>query len=591
MRHAILVALFAVIVSSLFSPSLTAQEPGSQRTAYKAELEGVMDDALKSDIQAASRLFSLADHPPPGIIALRRRADADRERVDEVLHSRGYYDGSLDISIDDQVSPVKVVMRVTPGPVTLLSGWTVVPDVGIGPKDVGLTLGSPAVAADVVKAQTTLLERLAERGQPLAKVEERRAVVDHASHRMTVTETIVPGPVAHFAAPTISGLVDVDPVWVRNRVPWRTGDRFDPAKIEKLRKSLNESSLFNTIRITTGKALDSRGLLPVDVTLAERPTHSVGAGVVYSTAEGPGAQVFWEDRNLFGEAERLRLTALGSRLRELALADYRAPDFFAPDQDLVSDISYQVLRSEVFYSRTAAVSSGIEWRLSPIWTVSAAGSIERDNAVESGLSDISMDLFSIPLSAKRDTTDDILDPTRGGRTTLQVRPYFEINADHRQFTRVEVQQTEHFKLLSEPRVILALWGNAGSYLNSKAVDLPADKRFYAGGAGSVRGYKLYYAGPLDIRGQPAGGRSLLAFGSELRIKVTETVGLVPFVEGGNVYPTPLPQLDQRLFYAAGLGVRYYTPIGPVRLDVAVPLERRSGVDSAYQIYVGLGQAF
>jgi translocation and assembly module TamA len=174
---------------------------------------------------------------------------------------------------------------------------------------------------------------------------------------------------------------------------------------------------------------------------------------------------------------------------------------------------------------------------------------------------------------------------------LQVRPYADVTGGFRQFTRVQAQQTLHFALFDEPRTIWALWGDAGSYLNSKTVDLPAGKRFYAGGGGSVRGYRLYYAGPLNARGQPAGGRSLLGFGSEFRVKVTDSIGIVPFFEGANVASTPTPRLDQRLFYGAGLGFRYYTPIGPIRADLAIPLERRKGVDDAYQIYLSLGQAF
>lgn len=580
-----------VLALSLFLLPATGSRADDQAVPYAVDLLGVEDEGLVADIKEASRLFSLAERPPPGIIALRRRADEDRDRVDEVLRSHGYYDGKVAIAIDEQVAPAKVTVRVEPGPPTRLQSWSVEPESGIGPAEVGLELDGPAVAADVVKAEGALLRRLAARSHPLAKVEARQVVVDHASHAMRVTERIEAGPFCRFAAPTIGGLTGVDPDWVRNRVPWRPGDPFDPAKIEALRKALSESGLFRTIHLAIGQELDAQGLLPVVVELAERPGRSVGAGLVYSTAEGPGAQSFWEDRNLFGAAERLRLTGLASRPRYLALADYRAPDYFGRDKDLLGDLSYEQLNSEAFYSRTESISGGVGWRVSPVWTLSAALALEHDTDHQGGTPAQAFDLASLPVTARRDTTDSILDPTTGGVTTFEVRPYVEVTDAHRQFTRLEMHQTEHFTLLDDPRTILAFWGDLGSYLDSKTIDLPADKRFYAGGGGSVRGYRLRYAGALNSQGQPAGGRSLLGFGSELRLKVTDSFGVAPFFEGANVYATPRPQFAQRLFLGTGLGLRYYTSFAPLRLDFAVPLHRRAGIDDAYEIYVSLGQAF
>ena len=120
-------------------------------------------------------------------------------------------------------------------------------------------------------------------------------------------------------------------------------------------------------------------------------------------------------------------------------------------------------------------------------------------------------------------------------------------------------------------------------------DLPADKRLYAGGSGSVRGYAYQRAGPIDQFDVPVGGRSSLEFGAELRTRITPTIGLVPFIDAGNVYPTNYPD-NGSLFYSAGLGVRYYTAIGPIRLDLAFPIAKPA-TDKAFQIYISVGQAF
>jgi translocation and assembly module TamA len=112
-----------------------------------------------------------------------------------------------------------------------------------------------------------------------------------------------------------------------------------------------------------------------------------------------------------------------------------------------------------------------------------------------------------------------------------------------------------------------------------------------GGAGSVRAFGFQKAGPVDAAGDPTGGVSALGLGGELRFRASDTIGVVPFVEGGRAYASRLPDLSQTLFWGGGIGLRYITPIGPVRADVAVPVNRRSGVDDPFQIYLSLGQAF
>ena len=580
-----------LLLAVLLSFAVAAAEAPTDEVPYTVSLEGVEDEGLAAKIREGSRLFGLVDHPPPGMIALERRGEADRLRIVEVLRSQGFYDAQADIAIDRQRKPVAITITVTAGRCTRILRWTTVPDLGIAAGDVGIEPEMPAVAETVIRAEGRLLQLLAGRAHPLARVLDRRVVVDHGTLGMTVTETVEPGPVARFAAPTIRGPAGVDRRWVENRLPWRPGDLFDPAKLEEFRKALANSGLFGTVAVSAGDALDADGLLPVHVDLAERPGRSAGLGLVYSTAEGPQGQAFWEHRNLLGAAERLRLTALGGRQRSLLLADYRAPDSFGRDRDLLADVSYEDQDTEAFRARTAAISGGLGWRLSSIWSLSGALSAEHIDDFGGGTGGRIYDLLSVPLTARRDTTDSPLDPTSGGLTSLELRPYQQITGAGRQFTRLDIKQTEHLPLLDRGRLVLALRGEVGSYLDSKAFELPVEKRFYAGGGDSLRGYRLHFAGPLTSLGQPAGGRSLLAMGGEIRIKVSEDIGLVPFFEGANVFAEPFPQLDKRLFYGSGLGLRYYTPFGPVRADIGLPLHRRPGVDDAFQIYLSLGQAF
>jgi translocation and assembly module TamA len=145
--------------------------------------------------------------------------------------------------------------------------------------------------------------------------------------------------------------------------------------------------------------------------------------------------------------------------------------------------------------------------------------------------------------------------------------------------------------MAEKKLILAGWGRIGTIFGDSTLDIPANKRLYSGGAGSVRGYALNSIGPLDFQDDPIGGRSSTEFGIELRWRAIGPFGFVAFTEAGGVYDDPLPEWGKRLQWGAGLGVRYLTKIGPLRLDVAVPLNRRNSVDDSFQILVSLGQAF
>ena len=200
-------------------------------------------------------------------------------------------------------------------------------------------------------------------------------------------------------------------------------------------------------------------------------------------------------------------------------------------------------------------------------------------------------IVGMPIHGGRDGTNDLLDPTEGTRMKLSVTPYFATVERDINFTVFEAEASAYFGLGKDDRVVPALRLRTGSIAGAETLDIPITKRFFAGGGGSIRGYEFQKAGPLDADGHPTGGRSVLETGFELRWRVTDRIGIVPFVEGGNVYDDRTPDFGEDLFWAAGLGLRYFTIAGPIRLDVAFPLNRRDGIDDEFQIYVSLGQAF
>ena len=199
-------------------------------------------------------------------------------------------------------------------------------------------------------------------------------------------------------------------------------------------------------------------------------------------------------------------------------------------------------------------------------------------------------LFGIPIGLSYDSTDSKLDPTQGWRISASFAPYPELLGSSLDLLRVKAQASTYYALDEEARYILAGRIALGSLTGSSLADIPANERFYSGGGGSVRGYRYLSLGPRGPTGLVIGGRSVFEASAELRVKITETIGIVPFLDAGNAFTSSLPSFKDGLQMSAGLGLRYYTAIGPIRLDVAAPLNPRRG-DKPLAIYVSIGQAF
>jgi translocation and assembly module TamA len=565
--------------------------------AYEVEFRGV-DAELRNALEQASQLVALKDRPPATLLGLRRRADGDGQLLAKVLASRGYYSGSAEISIDTSTKPVKVLVNVEPGPLYRLSRYdiTFTPDhkspagFEVDLKTLGLTIGAPAESAKIVDAEPRLLAQLATRGHPLARIVNRLVEADRSKASIVVKLTVDAGPEARFGPTEFQGLVRVDESYLRRHIPWSQGDLYNAEKLADFRRTLTDSRLFGSVKITPADKLDAQGELPVTVEVSESKPRSVGVGASYSTNEGPGGKVFWEHRNLFGAAEQLRFDIGASFIGRSAIANFRKPDFLATDQDLLMNAYLQDQTTEAFTSRSFGGGPAIERRFGRYYTASAGFTVEQSR-VDDNVGERDFFLVGLPLALRRDTTDDLLDPTVGTRAALTSTPYLSALGSDLTFLSNRIAGSAYQKLDKDGRFVLAGRAALGSIVGQSRDALPGDKRLYAGGGGSVRGYAYQLAGPLDDAKDPIGGRSEYDFGVELRVRVGEDWGVVPFVEAGRAYSDVFPDFSKGPLWSAGIGVRYYTSVGPIRLDVAVPLSRRRDVDSRFQIYISLGQAF
>jgi translocation and assembly module TamA len=577
----------------------------AQQTPYEVTLTGVEDSSLRDLLQGTATLFRLTEQPPPSPIGLRRRAEADQERLLSALRSVGFYDGKVDIEVDTSVEPAKVNVVVTTGPAYKFDRITVA---GVGgaalegapitASDLGIQVGDTALAATVVAAETRMTNRLAERGFAFAKVAERKVVVDHETRTMDVTYIVDPGPLTRYGDVKVQGLDRVTEQLVRNRIPWKPGEEYRPSEIEDARSSISELNAFSSVRVVMDREPGPDGVTPVTVTVAERPRRVIGAGFSYSTEDGLAANAYWGHRNLFGGAEQLRLSATVARIGENDVADiearlnanFRKPDFLSINQALILDATLVRERPDAYDRDAIVLSALLERKLTEGLTISGGVTLEESSVTDTLTGTTDSTLFGVPLHLSYDGTNDLLNPTRGFRTDLVLTPFQQLGGQNANFTIARVTNSAYYDFAGDGRFVAAGRVSLGSIFGSSRADIPADKRFYAGGGGSIRGYGYQEVGPRDAQNDPAGGRSLIEVGAEMRIKVTDTIGIVPFIDGGNVYEDPTLDFSKQLRWGAGIGARYYTGFGPLRVDVGVPLNKQPG-DASWQLYISVGQAF
>jgi translocation and assembly module TamA len=584
-----------VTVALLFSSTAFAD------VNYRTDITGAEDSDLASLLDKVSELKTLEDKPPVSEEALHRRAERDLSRLADAAHSLGYWDAQFSYDIDTEVEPAKVTVKADPGPLYHVASLKVLgPDgqpLSVPQDETKLPLksGDPARTAPVVATETALVAAFGDSGHPFAKVADRRVEIDRDTKTMDVTYTLDPGPTERFGPVAITGLEQLNPAYVEGRIRWQPGASYDASKVEETRRALIESGLFSTVQITPTPNPDNPEEVRMTVDATERVHRTIGAGLAYNTSQGFGARAFWENRNLFGNAENLRLSAEVGQQLDAFRANFRRPDFLSADQDFLATAEFDNDIPVAYNSRRAIVSAGLERRIDRWLTGGIA--VEAEQAEVTQLANVTpmtgtqhYELAGLPAYIKLDETDNLLNPTTGYRAQLSVTPAHTFSGFNLTFATNLISGSTYWAFGPEERAVLAGRLALGSLDGAPLSQLPSDQRIYAGGGGSVRPYGWQMAGPLASNNVPIGGKSSLVLNLEARIKVTETIGVVPFVDAGSYYESPVPQLGRTPLYGVGLGLRYYTAFGPLRLDLATPLHKRSG-DSPIQVYISLGQAF
>ena len=571
--------------------------------SYRTEITGDAPSAVVDTFKSVSSLVTLEARLPRTQAILRRRLIQDEERLATILRSEGYYahriEGRIERPAEEQGEGLLVTLDIAAGELFTLTAYDVSyrPGAASRPEDIPLdqldvALGEPARAADIVAAEGLLLRRLREAGYAYPQIVERRYLVDHAAQGLRASLTVDTGPSVTFGDLTISGLESVEEDYVRRLVAWPRGADFDQSEIERVRAALVRSNLFDGVTVKAAETAAPDGSVPVTAELVERPHRSIGANVGFSTDELGKAGVFWEHRNFFGQAERLRAELEGSFIRQSALLAIRKPQFLTAAGALIGRLEVANETGEAFEGQTATAELDYEHRFSDVLTGSGGIAFDHEDFSKRPEDDVGVSqTISLPFSLSFDNRDDVLNPTEGLRAEGGFVPAFASSQDEGvSFVTNSLSVSGYQSFFEGDRLVLAGRVGAASIFGAERAEIPAAQRLYAGGGGSVRGYTFRSLGPLDSDEDPLGGRSRLEFSMEARVRVTEDIGVVPFIDGGGVSEDELQSFSDRIRWAAGLGLRYHTAVGPLRFDVAVPLNSRES-DEDFQFYISLGQAF
>src|SRR5579862_8126208 len=604
---------------------------GADPQPYRVELPATGNTALDATLKTTSQLEALRSSVPASPFGLLARARGDLERLKTAVESFGYYQSSVAIRINGRALDEPTLgdtlnalpqgeqalcqINIDLGPLYHLGTIQIngsIPE-GVRPS-LGLQSGDAAVAAEVLAGGARLLTALENQGYAFAKVDAPVAYEDPAQHLLNLSFNVVIGPRVAVGEISLQGLKRVHERLVRRQLLLRTGQMYSALAVEQARKDLLVLGVFAAVSVQLGDAPDAEGRVPITFRLRERLRHAVSVSAGYSSDLGGSAGVTWSDRNVRGNAEQLNLSAtitgLGGGTATTGIgydtsAKYIIPEFAHRDQSLQFALGAirQYLQA---YDQTAETSGvTLSRKLSSIWTATAGVSAVHETITQEQLTHV-YTLFALPVGILYDSTDlasPLLDASHGLRASLSAAPTLSRGRPNATFLVTQASIADYLDMHrltgSAPgRSVLALRALGGSALGASGFEaLPPDQRFYAGGSGTVRGYRYQSVGPQFADGNPVGGTSMTAFNIEFRQRFGANFGAVLFADAGEVSEgtSPLTGVlhSKRCSSGAGVvvaasqaastetcwalgvgaGARYYTAIGPLRLDLAVPTDR------------------
>jgi len=584
---------------------------------YKIDIKSsAQEEKMVKIVRQASTLVADAGRAVSGSAGLIAKARGDYRRILAALYGEGYYGSTISITLNDLEAAEldldtnlpqesTILITIDAGAQYHFSQIDISPLAQLTTLPPDFTVGAIARSSSILQAEQAVLESWHNQGYAKAQVTRRNVIADHQTHQIEVDIEITPGSLAHYGDVNINNTspdAHMDKAYIAWMSGLESGSIYDPRQIKGAAKRLARLDVFRSATINEAETIAEDGSLPISINVQERAPRRFGAGASYATLDGAGFEDYWLHRNLFGHAERLRFDAkisgIGSNQDnsfhpenysyQLG-ASFTRPGILTPDTDFISSLK---ANREVLENYTATglyLQSGLTHIFNDQLQARLVFDASRIRTKDDYFGSRNFTLVGLDGRVEFDNRDDAKNAKSGLYAQATLKPIYEAEYGH-VIAASTIEGRIYYKIDQQGRFVLAGRGKIGAIIGATPQHIPSNMLFFAGGGGSVRGFGYRNIGIISPTGEVIGGRSLLETAGEARVEVTQDIGLVGFVDAGQVGEQSYPDFSNSLKWGAGLGLRYNTGLGPLRLDVARPLNGEKG-DPDLGLYIGIGQAF
>ena len=593
-----------------------AQEIGPPR--YSVTLRGLPFDVEGRINEAFGGLSTLeqGEGEAETVSQVDRRAQADALILAELLRAEGYYAATVTPRTRAEGNAIAVVLEAEAGTRYVFEQVSLPGIEATGPEEAsalrgifGIREGDPVRAEDVIAAKARIEDAMGRRGYALAQIGEQQIIVDHDRQTAFLTLPVNPGIEARFGAIRVVGEPPFPDSHVGTLARFEPGDVYDAALVSDLRRALIRTGLIGDLEIEELPQDD--GTVDLEVSLSPAPMRTIAGEAGFETGEGVRAEVNWTHRNFFNPEGAITLSGVVGTKEQLAGILFRRSNWRQRDRILTAQLIAGNTERDAYEARYVGAGVGVErvtnflWQKPWVWSLEAVvvATDERDRLEQIDLTfERAFFIAAVAGGLRYDGTDDLLDPTSGFRLGGLIAPELSVELDtlrvgdeqveagaRNTYLRAEIEGSVYYPASDD--LVIAGRLKAATIVGAPRGDIAPSRRLYAGGGSSVRGYAYQELGPKDVLGDPIGGRGLTEFSLEARYRfgANRQFGIVPFIDGGRLSEGSWPGTKDWQF-GIGVGARYYSSFGPIRLDVGTPLNRQEG-DSRIAVVVSLGQAF
>ncbi|MBB5686018.1 autotransporter assembly complex protein TamA [Sphingobium boeckii] len=580
-----------------------AQTEIADQRRYEVRLDGLGDlklEGLRTQFDALSTLEN-AKGKTANIAQIDRRAREDQDLLSTLMRAYGYYAARVDTRVETEAGgKILVILDTEPGPVYTFTDVQLPGIEKTGDKaaaleeSFGVDAADPVDAGKVLAGEAAVRAKIGREGFPFAKIGAPEVLVDHDERTATLVMTVDPGAARNFGQINVANTKVFGAKHLQTIARFKPGEPYDSEMVDDLRRALIQTGLISSAKIepVPGVVPDT---VDLNIALEPAPPRTIAGELGYGTGEGIRLEASWQHRNFIKPEGAVTFRGVAGTQEQLLSTTLRRNNFGDRDRVLNGQVAVSNINRNAYAARTFTLSGNLERQTNIIfqkkWIWSLGGELiasDERGIIGNAVVPVRRTFFigALPSSLNYDGSDDLLNPTKGFRVGARISPEASFQSGTFGYLKAQIDASGYFPV--SDTIVIAGRGRMGTIYGADRDRIAPSRRFYAGGGGSVRGYSYQSIGPRDVNNDPIGGRSLAEFSLEARVRFG-AFGVVPFVDAGNISSGGLPSL-KNMRIGAGIGARYYTNFGPIRIDVGTPINPQKG-DPRIAVYVSLGQAF